>query len=456
MISEDLAAFVSNLRFEQIPENVVARVKDLVLDNIGCAFGGIAIPPTLKIYDTEQGARVLYDILRLHFSPGKATVWGRNLKTSCLLAAFINAATSNSPEYDDTILLLHPGTVVIPSAMAVGEVEDVNGRNIVEAIVSGYEVSIRIMQCLGVSHRERGWRATGTVGTFGAAAAASKILNLDIEKTATALGLAGCQAAGLWARGTMTRVLDAGRAAYGGVLSALLAQEGFSGPHGIFDAQDNFCKATSDGYDLSKMTEGLHVNYEILRVGMKPYSTARALHAPIDGVIELMEKHSIRPREIDRMIVRTDGITARDCARYEPGNVRSAMQSLPYSIALAVVDKKLLMPILLSEEQFRDPQILSLAKRVILESDPRFPSLPYRGNRPCEVEIRTKDGKKYLQYVAAPKGEPENPLTKTELYEKFKRLVEPLLGATTAIEIMKRVDQIEKLGKVEDLTSLLI
>jgi 2-methylcitrate dehydratase PrpD len=131
------------------------------------------------------------------------------------------------------------------------------------------------------------------------------------------------------------------------------------------------------------------------------------------------------------------------------------MQSLPYTLALAAVNKKLLIPILLSEEQFKDPKISALARRVVLEVDPRFPSLSDRGNRPCEVEIRAKDGKKYTQYVAAPKGEPENPLTKEELYGKFRRLVEPLLGTTTAIEIMKKVGQIEELGKIEDLTSLL-
>jgi len=231
-LSERLANFVSALRYEDLPPQVVARAKSALLDTLGAGLAGCR---------TSEVARVIASV-RDCGRGGTATIWGTDVRSGVTGAALINGTMAHSRELDDYGGCGHSGAVVVPAALAAGEHEAVSGRTLLTALVAGYDLAARVTEAAGGyrPHNARGWHSTGTCGSFGAAAAAAKCLGLDAAGTAAALGIAGSYTGGLWAfivDGAMTKRLHPGKAAENGVFAAHLARHGFTGPAEILDAE---------------------------------------------------------------------------------------------------------------------------------------------------------------------------------------------------------------------------
>ncbi|MEM3704027.1 MAG: MmgE/PrpD family protein, partial [Candidatus Bathyarchaeia archaeon] len=298
VISECLSEYITTFSFADLPTNVVEKVKLLFLDFIGLCS---ASKKTLW-------SKAATEIANEQRSQGKSSIIGLEKQTSVLNAAFANGVMAHSLEFDDTHIqtTLHPGSAVIPAALSTAEEENLSGKDLIASIVLGYEVAIRVAKSVYPSHIERGFHITGTVGTFGAAVAASKNLGLKERQIVDAIGLAGTQAAGVFefaADGAMSKRIHAGKAAMNGVLAALLAKKGVTGPQKIFEGDYGFCRAYSDSYVPELIIAELGEKFLIEDVFLKAYACCGHFQQPMINTIELAIENDIQHKDVRSVTV---------------------------------------------------------------------------------------------------------------------------------------------------------
>ncbi len=297
-----LAQFLTNLTSESVPEHVKKAANLCVLDSMGVAIGAI---------NNQQVQSVTKTYLEISGEKKSANIWGTEKKVPLLTASFINAMMGHTLELDDvhTDSKTHIGTVVVPAAWSMAQYLGKSGEEFLLAVICGYETMARIGMALGVSaHRNLGWHVTSTAGTFGAAAACAKLLELDEDQTVSALGLAGTQSFGVWAfleDGATSKVLHPARAAASGCEAALLAKSGMTGPEYILTAKDGglFHSMTNQpSPDL--VCDHLGEKWYILEMDNKPYPCCRSTHCAIDGILRL-RKNGLRAEDVESIEVRT-------------------------------------------------------------------------------------------------------------------------------------------------------
>jgi len=446
MIAEKLAEITVQTSYSKIPEEAVEKAKLCFLDFLGVSLRG----------SQGESSKKVRNIL----PPGEeSSILGAGKSTS-MDASLANGVAAHSMDLDDghRIAQLHPGCCVIPAALATCESQKKDGKDLITSIVAGYSTAIIIGILANPEHRNKGFHSTGTCGTFGAAAAASKSMDLDLNETVNALGLAGTQAAGLLESdhaGTMGKHLHAGKAAQSGVLSALLAKEGFTGAESILEGKEGFLNATACNYETElKNTTKDHLNElitkpHIMDVYFKKYPVCRHLHSPIDAVVEILSEikketgsNKIQD-EILNIRVKTYKIAAEH-NNYHPNTPESLKQSLPMSIAMAVSDSLDLENI--DSNAFKELELSEISNKVEIVFDPKLDNF-YPSMRPSEVTMNLKNGKKYVKRVDLPLGEPENPLNKVDIIEKFQKLNPKfdvdVLGVVDYMESLKICDLIE-------------
>jgi 2-methylcitrate dehydratase PrpD len=419
MIAEKLAEHTVQTSYKKIPEEAIEKAKLCFLDFLGVALRG----------SEGESSKKVRNIL----PPGEeSSILGAG-KSTAMDASLANGVAAHSMDLDDghRIAQLHPGCCVIPAALALCESQKKDGKDLITSIVAGYSTAVTIGILANPGHRNKGFHSTGTCGTFGAAAAASKAMDLDLNETVNALGLAGTQAAGLLESdhaGTMGKHLHAGKAAQSGILSALLAGEGFTGAESIVDGKEGFLNAMANGSEreiVKRDLEELLIKPHILDVYFKKYPVCRHLHSSIDAVMEILSEiknetgsnHKIQ-KEILNITVKTYKIAAEH-NNYHPNTPESLRQSLPMSIAMAVTDGLDLQN--LDSNAFKKPELSEIANKVEIIFDPNLDDL-YPSMRPSEVVLNLKNGNKYVKRVDLPLGEPENPLNKKDVIEKFQKL----------------------------------
>lgn len=450
-ITSRLAQFFSELNYDEIPADVIAKSKENLIDNLGGAIAAVDVPDvkgnvqTFLRYDRTKGS----------------TIWGTRRQSSVLTASLLNGIASHALEMDDfhPLAKIHMGTVVIPAALTLAETERISGKALLASLTAGYETGIRIGMGVGTaSHRLKGWHATSTIGIFGAALSAAKIFGLDAKQTINALGIAGTQSSGLWAfieDGAGNKKLHAGHAAASGIRSALLAKGGMTGSSSILEAKDGgFYPATSDAFNLDIVTEGLGEKYELLRVGRKPYACCRSMHLSIEGALELRKEENLRPEEIAEIEVFTYEIGVKQCGVFQvPRNEFEAKFSIPYGIAVALHDCAASIS-QFTQERIEDPKLKELASKITVHSDDRYTNA-YPENWGCEMRIRTRDGRDINKIVWNGKGGADNPLTREDLIDKFNGLAAPVLGREKCIQIVQLIDKLEEVDDVSELVGLL-
>src|SRR5215475_10299609 len=323
-----LAAFASTLSYEAIPTVVCEATKQYLFDTIGCGIYGSQTPwaKILNQLILEQGGRP------------EATLWLQGFRGPANMVALGLGVMMHSFELDDyhSGAKLHPGAVVIPAALAIAERQGARGREVLRAVVAGYELMIRTSLAAGtLSMRRRGWHITGLCGTFGAAAAAGQLLGLDSLQMANALGLAGTQSAGLFAftcDGANSKRLHPGRSAQSGVFAAELAARGFTGPTAVLEYEDGgFCHAVSDASHLELLTCGLGEDYVTAGVSLKPYACCGSTHSSIDAVRWLARTHHIQPQDVDEIVVANHSVVKLQTSWwYEPVSPMQAQMNMEY------------------------------------------------------------------------------------------------------------------------------
>jgi 2-methylcitrate dehydratase PrpD len=451
--TQGLANFASSWSYEKIPQEVVEKQKELVLDSIGCALGAVKSP---------EGISALEALSNLETAQGGSAIWGSSKRASPSGAALVNGILIHALEMDDTHAegCFHPGATIIPAAFAVGEELNISGKELLASIVIGYEVGIRVAIGVGPSsHRMKGWHATGTCGVFGAAAAVGNLLKLDSERMAWALGLAGVQPTGTWVftdDGSMCKRFHAGRASQSGVIAAYFAKGGFTGPARVIEAEDGgFFRTTSDHFDLGRVTQGLGETYEAIATSPKPFPCCRHSHSALDAVLHLVSENDLKPKDINEILVKTNSSAHKSVARiFEPKTITEAQFSLPFTIGLAILERRVFID-QFTMERIKDPQVLALAQKVKITIDPQIDQ-NYPGHWSTEVKIITNGGREITKYVKDPPGELENPLPKSMVQEKFQSLSNTVLPPDRIKKVEKMIFYIEEVKNVRELTSLLV
>lgn len=392
-----LSKFIANLKWEDLPGEVQNAARLHVLDNVSAALGAVNEPQVCAVAEGRINMG----------ESGRVSLWGRRERVSLSSAVFLNALMGHTLELDDVHVKskTHIGTVVIPAAWAVAEYLGKTGKEFLTAVVCGYETMSRIGMAFDVSeHRNRGWHVTATAGTFGAAAAA-RLLELTAEQTEYALGLAGAQSFGTWAfleDGASCKVLNPARAAQVGMESALLATEGMTGPIHILTARDGgLLHMMSSGGKIQEVSKGLGKTWESLWVDQKPYPACRSVHCAIDGTLKLRENYGISADQVEEAVVHTYQVGYKQCGLTEtslhPESVINAKFSTPYGVACALIDGEVTLK-QFTNEQIHRPQVRELLKRIRVEPAEQFTSA-YPEHWGCEVELRTKQGKKVCAVV---------------------------------------------------------
>ncbi|MDR3564624.1 MAG: MmgE/PrpD family protein [Negativicutes bacterium] len=440
VLQAKMAAFIAELRYEMLPPEIVKDAKYRILDWLGSALAGIRYKPS----------QIITEFVKSTGGVAQATVLKGDVKVPIFQAALANGVIGHVAEFDDghRLAIAHPGAVTVPAALAVAEGCKRNGKELLTAVVAGYEVLIRLGMAINPSHY-RIWHATGTCGAFAAAASASSLLKLDKNSVQAALGIAGTMASGLQETfGTHAKPLNAGHACQSGVKAALLAQQGFTGPLDILLGDKGFIKATSSEYHtqpLAEIGEGpLLANTAFYKV----YASCGHTNSPLDAMFKIIEKNDIPLHSIRQIQVGTYRIAADLTGQLKNSSEDEAKFSLPYCLAVALACKKVTLEEF-TVDKLNDPTILELAKKIMVVEDPAataaFPK------RRATLRIELKNGEVLEESVNTSNDTPQY----DALEEKFLFLAAGCFDRSTALKIRDAVLDIENLDDLNGLMQYL-
>ncbi|WP_156289631.1 MmgE/PrpD family protein [Oceanobacillus salinisoli] len=438
-LSKELANYIIDTNYEDLPEEVVEFTKLCILDYFGSAIAGSNKAPIQMVHDF---------VVEMGGAPQATLVTGG--KTSVAQAALVNGAASHIVELDDIhkASIIHAATVVVPAALAVAEWKKLSGKDLITAVVIGYEVCYRIGEAVTPSHYYY-WHNTATCGTFGATAAVAKLLNLNEEQIVHALGSAGTQAAGLWEfieDGAMSKQLHPGKAAMNGVISGLLAQKGFTGASKILEGDRGFFRAMSESFDEGTVTKDLGNKFKILENGFKIHASCRHTHHAMDLMIELKNEKGITENDIESIRVKTYQVALNITDNDNPRTEYASKFSLQYCTALAIVKGEGRLDAF-NEETLWDSTIRDMMKKVQVVVDPEIDS-NYPEKWGVKIEVTLTTGETITKQTDYPKGDPENPVTGIDLRDKFLKLTNGLPSDVSKfmineILILENVNEVE-------------
>jgi len=417
-----LAAFCSRVSMDDMPVEVVRKARLCVLDYIANVYGSLEL----------EAVREVVKYVKAMGNGGLSTALASGFKTTPQNAAFLNGTLAEAIEAQDGVRFggNHPVSAVTPAAIAVGEIYECSGRDLVEAIVAGYEAADRIAASVHPFLTLSGFLPTGACGTFGAAVAAAKMMDLDEAGMLNALGNAGymtpvSMAEDLMA-GCTVKIVQGGQAASAGVTAAGLAAGGVTGHPQALEGSElggGFTKITLNNVDpvLSRVTDGLGEGYSIMDVYFKPFTSCRHTHGAAQATLELMAEHGFAAADVDSVEVFTYAIANIATGKTVPeqGTFVSAQFSIPYVVSACLLDGAM-GPRQLTEERRNAADIRELIGRVKVTPDDDLNAL-YPEKTASRVEIRLRDGRTLTRQVDSPKGDPSDPMTEDDISNKVRR-----------------------------------
>ncbi len=442
-LTEFLAGRASRCAFAELPGAVREVARQCLLDYLGCAIAGAADPlvEMLVAEMAEAGG-----------AP-QAGLVARRERLPMLAAALVNGAAGHALDFDDVNVAMpgHPSVAVLPGLLALAEAKASSGRDVLTAFVAGYETACRLGAALQPGHYNLGFHATATVGCLGAAAACARLLGLDAAKTATALGIAGTQAAGLKSQfGTMCKPFHAGKAAQNGLLAARLAARGFSSRPDLVECVQGF--ALTHGPDfapeaaLAEPAGGYHMLANLFKYHAACYFT----HAPIECARAVRRDHRLEPEEIVRIRLRVDASTDRVCNIQEPSDGLESKFSLRQTVAMALAGVDTARVGAYDESTARDPALVQLRHKVTIDFQQSWPQTL------AELDVETTDGRRFTARHDSGVPESDLALQGRRLGDKFDSLVVPILGSARARELREAVaalDDLQDVGVIARLTA---
>ena len=429
--AEQLVHWAYDLRLEQVPPDVRQHTRLLTADAVGLA---LAAAP-------EAYARVVADVVREQMPGSEATLLGMGARASASGAALVNGALIHGLDFDDSHAgsIVHTTASVVPAALAAGEAARSTGAEVHRAAIVGLEVAARVGLGAAGEFHKRGFHITSLAGTFAAALCGSLLWGLSREQAVHALGIAGSQASGLreaylGGEGTWTKRLHPGWAAHAGLVAALLARKGFTGPSTVFEGRFGFYRAhVGDRFDVQRAGAGLGREWEIRRIGFKAYPCGIVIHAFLDSLKALQRQRPFTPADVARVVChihpearQTVCLPREDKLR--PKNGYHAKFSLPVCAALVLADGDVTVTSF-SDGRLSDPALLALAERVEDVEDPRS---PYPASYPGWVEVFLKDGTHLEHRTPHPRGSLDNPMGEEDVRAKFMGCATRLVPADRA------------------------
>jgi 2-methylcitrate dehydratase PrpD len=441
-LTRRLAAQAAATRAEELSGETLALVRQCVLDTLGCALAGAADPLAAILFDemAEQGGAA------------QATVIGRRARLPAASAALVNGAAAHALDFDDVNLAMpgHPSVAILPALLALAQALGSGGAAVATAFVAGYELQCRIGRMLAPGHYDGiGFHATATLGSFGAAASCAHLLGLDAARTATALGIAGTQAAGLKSMfGTMCKPLHAGKAAYHGLLAARLAARGFTSRDDVLECAQGFARTHGPDFDPEAgLTDPGPGGY--LRANLFKYHAACYLtHAPIEAARSLIVAHGLTPERIDHVVLRVDNALDRVCNIADPRTGLEAKFSLRQTLAMALGGVETGALESFSETHTADPRLAALRDKV------RFDFQSGWTHSRAELDVYLTDGTRLTAKHDSGVPAPDVAEQGQRVAAKFMALAAPVLGETQAADLRATVDRLETLSEVDTLMGL--
>lgn len=441
-ITAGLAHTASRIAFSALPASTIECAKDLVVDHLGVALRGWTLPWTTIVRETALAERaapvaMLYD-------------GGR---TSARNAALVNGTAGHALELDDTHdrSLTHPGSVVIPAALAVGEDVGATGAQVLAAIVAGYDVQCRLGIALGRDLIERGMHPTATLGVFGAAAAAGHLLTLEPARMAHAFGIAASMSAGLMQfsqdpEGTMVKRLYGGLPAERGVLAAQLAARGLTGPRAAIEGTFGIARMLAGRGEIDPHAFSAGPGHEIERVSIKLFACCKNFHALIEAAQECRAGPGFAPQDIAQVDVYGPRAMIDHHLERRPRSTMAAQYSLPYTTAVALIGDPH------APESFRAPaydreDLVALAAKVSAHLDPELDAA-FPRHFAGGIRVRLHDGRQFDAQVMDALGTPVRPLERAGYRAKFTAMTQERLTATAQRTIL------DAGGRMDDASSL--
>ena len=455
-MTEKFANFCEELRYEDLPHDVIKRTKLLILDTVGIIIRAR--------HDAESTSSLVSAIERLEMSNGSCQVFSDNKSYSPSAAALLNGTLAHSLDFDDTHAeaSLHSSAPILAAALAAAEMNKSSGQQLITACVVGYEIQIRLGLAGGSSaHYKKGFHPSATCGIFGATAAAGYLMGLNKDQYISAFGIALSQSAGsmqFLTDGAWTKRSHVGQAAQNGLSCAIMAAEGFKGPSKAFEGQWGYFHSYASGGDMEKAIDGLGKKFETLNLGVKPYPSCRYSHAAIDGIIELKNELGFSTAELDDIDIGLSE-TALNIIGYplsdkqNPKSVVDGQFSMPFCAAVTVKSGGLKWDDY--KNHLNDSDTLSLCNKIKVSPDkdaeeccPEYMS--------AKVKVVVK-GKKYEKFVKIPKGEPENFMEDSEFISKFRSLTEPYLSNEKIDKLtgsMLKLDQSNNINSIFEFSQI--
>ncbi len=450
-VTRPLAEWAAAVRYEDLPEAVVRECRRFLFDSVGCALGG------LRQHDCRIALKVLGEIA----GPGLATVIGAGTRMDPVSASLANALLIRVMDYNDIYWKQDPShpSDIIPAALAIAERQKLDGRELMVGIAIAYEIEQRLCEVSFPGVREVGWHHA-TLTAVASPIVAGRLLGLDAERIQHAIGISASRhcTPGSVTAGKLTMMKNTvdPLATQSGVLAALLAEQGYTGPEHVLDGKEGLAHVIRTDWRWNILTDGLGESWRILQCGMKSFPTEALTHAPISATLDLVRDHDLRPEVVAEVRIRSLARAAdilADPSKYDPRTKETADHSLPYCIAAAIVDRRV------TPEQFEpgrimDPTIRAQLPKVKVTADPEieaaFPAL-----QKVVVTIVTTDGRELTRALDYPKGDPRNPMTDAELEVKFDALAEPVCSPARLREMKEALAGAEQAADVSALMARL-
>ena len=458
-----LARWAAGLQYDHLSDAAIREAKRYLLDSLGCALGGY------QQEDVKLALRVLDEIA----GAGPGTVIGSGERLDVVSASLANALMVRVQDYNDIYWQQDPShpSDLIPAAMAGAERQGLDGRELIVGIVLGHELEMRLCEAAFPGIRERGWHHA-TLTAFVSPVVAGRMLGLGWKQIQHAIGISASRHATMGAitAGKLTMMKNTGdpMATQSGVLAALLAEQGYTGPEHVIDGKEGLVHVMGPEWKLEVLTDGLVEDglveggsgsgpgeWRIERCGMKAFPTEALTHAPISAVLDLVTENDLAPEAIEtvriRSLARAADILA-DPTKYDPRSKETADHSLPYVIAAAIVDRQV-TPKQFTQDRIMADDIRAQLNKVEVVADEEieavFPEL-----QRVHVTVVTTDGRELEKQLDYPKGDPRNPLSDEEITEKFTALAEPIMTAESREKLVDAVWRLDELGSVTDLMAL--
>jgi 2-methylcitrate dehydratase PrpD len=424
-----LASRAASLRLQELPEDILELARQAVIDWFGVTLGGCGEDGPLMLLETLPACDPR--------DSRTATVVGHGVRLATRDAALVNGTASHRLDFDDVNMRLpgHASVAVLGAALALGEQRDASGAELIVAFVAGYETACRVALAVGEQPYALGFHATGTIGTFGAAAACARLLELDAAATAVAFGIAASEAAGLKCNlGTMTKSLHAGKACENGLLAAELAARGFTAQTSAIEAEQGFAAISGGGCDAAAALADPPGGWFLRENLFKHHAACFFTHSAIEGVRELRDTHDLSAEQLEGMTLHVSEVELGACAIPEPATGLEVKFSIAHLAAMALLDRDTAAIV---DADAGDEQVIAVRRRIVLAADGT-------AGQPTRVEAELRDGS--LVEACRDVNTPGSDLAaqRLRLEQKFASLASPVLGTAGAAELLSRLGALEQ------------